>query len=130
MNDPAIDLVLVDVGEDGEASVFGPEMVDATIGVLNVPAVARALRRGDRGLDVWHLLVVGTGGEANVDLSRIEQDASRRRGRRPVAFVDLATGEGIDVIMSWLQRELRLEPWRERRDRETSRGATPCPTTC
>ena len=130
VNDPAIDLVLVDVGEDGEASVFGPEMVDATIGVLNVPAVARALRRGDRGLDVWHLLVVGTGGEATVDLSRIEQDASRRRGRRPVAFVDLATGQGIDVIMSWLQRELRLEPWRERRDRETSRGATPCPTTC
>ena len=130
VNDPAIDLVLVEVGEDGEASVFGPELVDATIGVLNVPAVAHALRRGDRGLDVWHLLVVGTGGEATVDLSRIEQDASRRRGRRPVAFVDLATGQGIDVIMSWLQRELRLEPWRERRDRETSRGATPCPTTC
>src|SRR5437773_3780689 len=130
VNDPAIDLVLVDVGEDGEASVFGPEMVDATIGVLNVPAVARALRRGDRGLDVWHLLVVGTGAEANVDLSRIEQDASRRRGRRPVAFVDLATGQGIDVIMSWLQRELRLEPWRERSGREHSRGTTPCPTTC
>jgi hypothetical protein len=87
VNDPAIDLVLVGVSEDGEASGFGPEMVDATI-------------------------VVGTGGEANVELSRIEQDASRR----PMAFIDLATGKGIDVIISWLQRELRLEPWRERRD--------------
>jgi hypothetical protein len=87
VNDPAIDLVLVEVGEDGEAPGFGAEMVDATI-------------------------VVGTGGEASVELSRIEQDASRR----PMAFVDLATGKGIDVIMSWLQREFLLEPWRERRD--------------
>ena len=87
VNDPAIDLVLVEVGEGGEASGFRPEMVDATI-------------------------MVGRGGEANLELSRNEQDASRR----PAAFVDLATGKGIDVIMSWLQRELRLEPWRERRD--------------
>ena len=83
VKDPAIDLVLVEVGEDGEASGFRPEMVDATI-------------------------VVGTGGEANVEPSRIERDASGR----PTAFIDLATGKGIDVIMAWLQHELRLEPWR------------------
>jgi hypothetical protein len=87
VTDPAIDLVLVEVGEGGEASGFRPEMVDATI-------------------------VVGSGGAANIALSRTEQDASRR----PAAFVDLASGKGIDVIMSWLQRELRVEPWRERRD--------------
>jgi hypothetical protein len=83
VGDPAINLVLVEVGEGGEVSGFGPEMVDATI-------------------------VVGTAGDANLDPARIEQDASGR----PTAFVDLATGQGIDFIMSWLQQELRLEPWR------------------
>jgi len=58
VNDPAIDLVLVEVGEGGEASGFRPEMVDATI-------------------------VIRAGEEVNVD-----------------------------VIMSWLERELRLNPWR------------------
>ena len=83
VNDPAIDLVLVEAGADDEASSFGPDMVDATI-------------------------VVGTGGEGNVEPSRIERDASGR----PTAFIDLATGKGIDVVMAWLQHELRLEPWR------------------
>ena len=117
VNDPAIDLVLVEVGEDGEAPGFRPEMVDATIGVLDAAAVAHALRRGDRSLDVWHLLVVGTAGEAKGDLSRLEQDTCLRRGQHPVVFVDLATVEGIGVIASWLQQELLLSPWREGRDR-------------
>ena len=75
MNDPAIDLVLVEVGEDGKASGFEPETVDATI-------------------------VVGTGGEANIER------------QRPVAFIEFAVAKGIDDIVSWLQRELRLNPWR------------------
>ena len=68
---------------EGEASGLGPEMVDATI-------------------------VVGTGGGANVELARIEQDANGR----PTAVIDLATVKGIDAVMAWLQQELRLEPWR------------------
>ena len=83
VHDPAIDLVLVEAGEDDEASSFGPDMVDAIISV-------------------------GTGGEGKVELSRIERDASGR----PTAFIHLATGKGIDVVMAWLQHELRLEPWR------------------
>ena len=115
VNDPAVDLVLVDLGEDDEAIRFGSKIVDATIGVVTAPAMADALRRGDRGLDAWHLLVVNTTGERKADLSRLEQEVGERRGHRPVAFVDLATGQGIGVVVSWLQREFFLDPWRERR---------------
>jgi Ni2+-binding GTPase involved in maturation of urease and hydrogenase len=115
VNDPAIDLVLVELGEDGEAPGLGPHTLDATIGVLDACALAEALRRGDRGLDVWRLLVVSISGEARVDRSRLEEDTRGRRGRSPVVFVDLASVEGIDAIASWLQRELLLLPWRERR---------------
>jgi hypothetical protein len=84
VTDHAVDLVLIEVGEDGGAPGFAPEMVDATIGV-----------------------VVDTAGNAKVNLSH-------RRDQETVVFVDLATVEGIDVIASWLQRELLLAPWRER----------------
>jgi len=114
-SDHAVDLVLVEGGEDGEAPGFGADTVDATIGVLDASAAARALGRDDRGLDAWHLLVVTSRGLAKADLVRLEHDTSQRRGPRPVAFVDLATGAGIDVVAAWLERELMLPPWRERR---------------
>ena len=117
VNDSAVDLVLVEMVEDSDAPGLGPSIVDATIGVFSAAALADALRRGDRGLDAWRLLVVGTAGAAKVDLSRLEGDVGRRRGGHPMVFIDLATVEGIDVIVSWLQRELLFEPWRERRDR-------------
>jgi sirohydrochlorin cobaltochelatase len=109
--DPAVDLVLVELGDEAPGSAAG--VVDAIIGVLDTAAVARALDRGDRALDSWHLLLVSTAGEPARDLRQLERDACARRGQYPVAFVDLATVEGIDAVASWLQRELLLEPWRE-----------------
>jgi Ni2+-binding GTPase involved in maturation of urease and hydrogenase len=115
VSDPAVDLVLVELGGDRETLALAPEMVDATIGVLDTASVAHALGRGDRGLDLWRLLVVSTAGEPALELRRLERDTCARRGRDPVVFVDLATAEGIDAVVAWLQRELLLEPWRERR---------------
>jgi hypothetical protein len=117
VNDHAIDLVLVEMGEDGAPPGFTAVEVDATIGVLSAAAAGDAIRRGDRVLDVWRLLVVDTAGEAPTVLSRIERDAGERRGEHPVVFVDLATVKGIDVVAAWLERELSLQPWRARRDR-------------
>ena len=110
VSDPAVDLVLVDAGDGTEASGFAPEMVDATIGVLDAPVLVEALARGGRELDVWRLLVVSTAGTGTAERARLEAEASRRRG--PVALVDLGTAEGVDVIEAWLQRELLLDPWR------------------
>jgi hypothetical protein len=111
MNDHAVDLVLVELGEESEWA----GMVDAAIGVFSASAVAEALRRADRGLDAWHLLVVGAAGDAKDDLSRLEEETGRARGDHPTVFLDLATAEGIGVIVSWLQRAYGLDPWKARR---------------
>jgi hypothetical protein len=79
--DHAVDLVLVEAGDDGQAAG-----VDATI-------------------------VVGTAGAATDDRARLDQDTSRR----PVVLVDLVAAEGVDVVTSWLERELRFTPWKSRR---------------
>jgi hypothetical protein len=115
VNDHAVDLVLVDLGQGGDVPGFDLSMVDAAIGVFGAPGLADALRRGDRGIDAWHLLVVGTAGEARVDLSRLEEETGRARVGHPSVFVDLSTVEGIDVVVAWLRRECGLDPWRGRR---------------
>ena len=115
VNDHAVDLVLVELDQDGDAAGFELRMVDAAIGVFSASALADVLRRDGGGVDGWHLLVVSTAGEAKVDLSRLEAETGRGRGGHPTVFVDLASREGIDVIVSWLQRELGLDPWRARR---------------
>src|SRR5262245_15503265 len=66
LSDAAIDLVLGDMGEDGERPSLGPAVVEAIIGVLDTSALAAALNRDVRSLDVWHSLVVSTGGAATV----------------------------------------------------------------
>ena len=97
VNDHAVDLILVELGEHGDAPGFESSMIDAAIGVFSAPALS---------VDLWHLVVVSTAGEPKVDLSR---------GGHPTVFADLATAGGIDVIVSWLQRELGLDPWKGRR---------------
>ena len=115
VNDHAVDLVLVELGQDGDAPGFELSMVDAAIGVFSASAMADALRRDGRGVDAWHLLAVSTAGETKADLSRLEAETGRGRGGHPTVFVDLAGREGIDVVVSWLQRELGLDPWKARR---------------
>jgi ribosomal protein L37AE/L43A len=113
VEDPAVDLVLV-VDETSEPRAFAPAMVDSTIGVFGASALADALDADGRELAAWQLLVVDTGKEAAAGLPSLEEQTCQRRGQRPAMFVDLTTVEGIDVIASWLQRELLLEPWRDR----------------
>jgi Ni2+-binding GTPase involved in maturation of urease and hydrogenase len=117
VDDPVVDLVLVESTGDGRVPAFAPATVDATLGVFSASAVADALDRGDPGLEGWHLLVVSPGGEARLDLSRFEEDLRRRHGRDPVALVDLAVAGEVDVIVAWLRREFLLEEWRVRGDR-------------
>lgn len=108
MRDHAVDLVLIEV----DGAVPGPDAVDATIGVFSAAAAAQAPGG-------WRLLIIHTAGASRADLARLGPDSA--------VFVDLTTAEGVDVIVSWLQRELLLDPWRS--DRKT-RGGSPWPTTC
>jgi hypothetical protein len=111
--DHAVDLVLVQLEEDATSASAPP--VDGTIGVLSPAAAGEALRRGDRALDAWRLLVVATSREGGTDLSRLQEDLARARGGDPVALVDFATGQGIDDVVACLRDELGLDPWRARR---------------
>ena len=108
---PALDLLLVESGGDNLAATFSPELVDATIYVIDVAEGEKIPRKGGPGIIRSDLLVINKTDLApyvGADLGVMERDARRMRGARPFVFTNLKTGEGMDVIVGWIQSELLL----------------------
>ncbi len=108
---PALDLLLIESGGDNLAATFSPELVDATIYVIDVAEGEKIPRKGGPGIIRSDLLVINKTDLAphvGADLGVMERDASRQRGTRPFVFTNLKTGEGVDTIVGWLRHELLL----------------------
>jgi len=108
---PALDLLLVESGGDNLAATFSPELVDATIYVIDVAEGEKIPRKGGPGITRSDLLVINKIDLApyvGADLSVMDRDARRQRGTRPFVFTNLRTGEGVDEILAWLRSELLL----------------------
>ena len=108
---PELELLLVESGGDNLAATFSPELVDATIYVIDVAEGEKIPRKGGPGITRSDLLVINKIDLApyvGADLGVMERDARRMRGGRPFVFTNLKTGEGVDRIVEWLQSELLL----------------------
>jgi urease accessory protein len=108
---PGLDLVLVESGGDNLAATFSPELVDATIYVIDVAEGDKIPRKGGPGIVRSDLLVINKIDLApyvGADLGVMERDARRARGERPFVFTNLRTGEGVDRIVQWIEADLLL----------------------
>ena len=108
---PALELLLVESGGDNLAATFSPELVDATIYVIDVAEGEKIPRKGGPGITRSDLLVINKVDLApyvGADLGVMERDARRMRGARPVLFTNLKTGDGVECIVDWIQSELLL----------------------
>jgi urease accessory protein len=108
---PGLDLVLVESGGDNLAATFSPELVDATIYVIDVAEGDKIPRKGGPGITRSGLLVINKidlAPHVGADLGVMERDARRARGDRPFLFTNLRTGEGLDGIVRWIESDLLL----------------------
>ena len=108
---PALELVLVESGGDNLAATFSPELVDATIYVIDVAEGEKIPRKGGPGITRSDLLVINKIDLApyvGANLGVMERDARRMRGDRPFVFTNLKTGEGVDRIADWIRSDLLL----------------------
>ena len=109
---PSLDLVLVESGGDNLAATFSPELVDATIYVIDVAEGDKIPRKGGPGITRSDLLVINKidlAPHVGADLGVMERDSRRMRGERPFVFTNLRTGEGVDTIVRWIGRDLLLD---------------------
>jgi urease accessory protein len=107
-----LDILIIESGGDNLAATFSPELVDATIYVIDVAEGDKIPRKGGPGIIRSGLLVINKIDLApyvGADLTVMDRDARRARGERPFVFTNLREGSGIDAITGWIRRELLFE---------------------
>ena len=101
-----LDLVFVESGGDNLASTFSPELVDLTLYVIDVSAGDKIPRKGGPGITKSDFLLINKIDLAplvGADLDVMGRDARKMRGERPFGFTNLKTGEGLDVVIQFIQ---------------------------
>jgi urease accessory protein len=109
---PGLELVFVESGGDNLAASFSPELVDAAIYVIDVSGGDKIPRKGGPGVTRSDLLVINKidlAPHVGASLEVMARDAREQRGERPFVFSNLKTGEGLELIVSWIERELLFD---------------------
>src|SRR5580765_1239869 len=99
---PDLDLILLESGGDNLAASFSPELVDASIYVIDVSGGDKIPRKGGPGVTRSDLLVINKTDLAphvGADLGVMERDSKTMRGDRPFVFTNLRTGHGVETIV-------------------------------
>ena len=105
---PKLDLVFVESGGDNLAATFSPELSDLTLYVIDVAAGDKIPRKGGPGITKSDLLVINKIDLApmvGASLEVMERDAKRMRGERPFVFTNLKTGQGLERVIAFIEKQ-------------------------
>jgi urease accessory protein len=103
-----LDIVFVESGGDNLAATFSPELSDLTIYVIDVAAGEKIPRKGGPGITKSDLLVINKIDLApmvGASLEVMAVDAKRMRGERPFIFTNLKIDQGLDEIVSFIEKQ-------------------------
>jgi urease accessory protein len=103
---PKLDLILIESGGDNLAATFSPELADLTIYVIDVAQGEKIPRKGGPGITRSDLLVINKIDLApyvGADLSVMEADTKRMRGRRPYVFSNMRDGTGVPAVIDFIK---------------------------
>ncbi|MGN0466250.1 MAG: urease accessory protein UreG [Lachnospiraceae bacterium] len=109
---PDIELLFIESGGDNLSATFSPELVDATIFVIDVAEGDKIPRKGGPGITRSDLLVINKIDLAplvGANLDVMARDSKKMRGNRPFLFTNIREDEGIDPVIAWLKREVLME---------------------
>src|SRR6187401_642359 len=93
---PNLDILFLESGGDNLAASFSPELVDASIYVIDVAGGDKIPRKGGPGI-------------TRSDLAVMDRDSRMMRGSKPYVFTNLKSREGVDAVISWIRHELLFE---------------------
>ena len=96
---PDIELLFIESGGDNLSATFSPELVDATIFVIDVAEGDKIPRKGGPGITRSDLLVINKIDLApyvGASLEVMERDSKKMRGDRPFQFTNIRGDENVD----------------------------------
>jgi urease accessory protein len=103
---PDLDLVLIESGGDNLAATFSPELADLTIYVIDVAGGEKIPSKGGPGITRSDLLVINKTDLApyvGASLEAMERETKRMRGTRPYVFSNMRAGDGLDVVIRFIE---------------------------
>lgn len=104
---PDLDLIIIESGGDNLAATFSPELADITIYVIDVSAGDKIPRKGGPGITRSDLLVINKIDLAplvGASLDVMDRDSKKMRGERPFCFTNVKAGDGVDTVVSFVER--------------------------
>ena len=105
---PDADIVFIESGGDNLAATFSPELSDLTLYVIDVAAGDKIPRKGGPGIMKSDLLIINKidlAPHVGASLEVMDRDARRMRGERPFVFTNLKTGQGLDQVISFIEKQ-------------------------
>ena len=109
---PDIELLFIESGGDNLSATFSPELVDATIFVIDVAEGDKIPRKGGPGITRSDLLVINKIDLApyvGASLEVMERDSRKMRGQRPFIFTNIRGNENVDKVIQWIKESVLLE---------------------
>jgi urease accessory protein len=109
---PDLEIVFLESGGDNLAASFSPELVDASIYVIDVSGGDKIPRKGGPGVTRSDLLVINKidlAPHVGADLGVMARDATAMRGARPFVFTNIKSGDGLADVVAWIRHELLYE---------------------
>lgn len=116
---PDIQILFIESGGDNLSATFSPELVDATVFVIDVAEGDKIPRKGGPGITRSDLLVINKIDLApyvGASLEVMERDSRKMRGERPFVFTNIRGDEHVDTIVEWIKKNVLLEDLQERRN--------------
>lgn len=107
-----VQIIFIESGGDNLSATFSPELVDATIFVIDVAEGDKIPRKGGPGITRSDLMVINKIDLApyvGADLEVMRRDSKKMRGDRPFIFTNLRELEGVDEVIQWIKRNVLLE---------------------
>ncbi len=109
---PDVELIFIESGGDNLSATFSPELVDATIFVIDVAEGDKIPRKGGPGIMRSNLLVINKIDLAplvGANLEVMARDSKKMRGERPFVFTNIRSGEGVDKVIEFLNHDVFFE---------------------
>ncbi|MDD3338301.1 MAG: urease accessory protein UreG [Lachnospiraceae bacterium] len=109
---PDIQILFIESGGDNLSATFSPELVDATIFVIDVAEGDKIPRKGGPGITRSDLLVINKIDLApyvGASLEVMERDSKKMRGDRPFVFTNIRDNDGVKQVIDWIHSNVLLE---------------------
>jgi urease accessory protein len=106
---PDVEVLFLESGGDNLAASFSPELVDVSIYVVDVAGGDKVPRKGGPGVTRSDLLVINKtdlAPQVGADLSVMARDATAIRQGKPIVFTNLKSGDGLDGVIAWIERDV------------------------